>query len=50
MLCKYLLTPLLEKGEKDVFLFDDSHWSVKAAEVVGTELSRRVKMVVDLKK
>ena len=43
LLCKYLLTPLIEKGEKDVFLFDDSHWSIKAAEIVGKELSKRVK-------
>lgn len=43
LLCKYLLTPLIEKGEKDVFLFDDSHWSIKAAEIVGKELSNRVK-------
>ena len=42
LLCKYLLQPLIEKGEKDVFLFDDSHWSNKAAEVVGNELARRV--------
>ena len=43
LLCKYLLTPLIERGEKDVFLFDDSHWSIKAAEIVGKELSKRVK-------
>lgn len=43
LLCKDLLTPLIEKGEKDVFLFDDSHWSIKAAEIVGKELSKRVK-------
>lgn len=43
LLCKYLLTPLIEKGEKDVFLFDDSHWSIKASEIVGKELSQRVK-------
>ena len=43
LLCKDLLTPLIEKGEKDVFLFDDSHWSTKAAEIVGKELSKRVK-------
>lgn len=43
LLCKYLLTPFIEKGEKDVFLFDDSHWSIKAAEIVGKELSVRVK-------
>jgi hypothetical protein len=24
-------------------LFDDSHWSIKAAEIVGKELSTRVK-------
>lgn len=43
LLCKYLLTPLIERGEKDVFLFDDSHWSIKAAEIVGKELSKRIK-------
>jgi hypothetical protein len=46
MLCKYLLTPLIEKGEKDVFLFDDSHWSIKASEIVGKELSQRVKLLM----
>ena len=47
LLCKYLLTPLIEKGEKDVFLFDDSHWSIKASEIVGKELSQRVKTLMD---
>ena len=47
LLCKYLLTPLIEKGEKDVFLFDDSHWSIKAAEIVGRELSIRVKKLMN---
>jgi hypothetical protein len=46
LLCKYLLTPLIEKGEKDVFLFDDSHWSIKASEIVGNELSQRVKTLM----
>ena len=46
LLCKYLLTPLIEKGEKDVFLFDDSHWSIKASEIVGKELSQRVKTLM----
>lgn len=50
LMCKDLLTPLLEKGEKDVFLFDDSHWSYKAADIVGQELSKRVKMVLDSEK
>ena len=47
LLCKYLLTPLIEKGEKDVFLFDDSHWSIKAAEIIGRELSIRVKKLMN---
>ena len=47
MLCKYTLHPLLERGEKDVFLFDNSHWSYKGSEAVGKELSRRVKMLMD---
>ena len=42
MLCKYCLQPLVEKGEKDVFLFDNTHWSYKGSEAVGKELSRRV--------
>ena len=45
MLCKYCLKPLIDKGEKDVFLFDNSHWSYKASKVVGIELSRRVKEI-----
>ena len=49
MLCKYYLKPMLEKGEKDVFLFDDSHWSYKSAKVVGEELGRRVKELMRLR-
>ena len=46
MLCKFTLQPLLENGEKDVFLFDNSHWSYKASEAVGKELCRRVKQII----
>jgi hypothetical protein len=47
MLCKYCLQPLLEKGEKDVFLFDNTHWSYKGSEAVGKELSRRVNLLMN---
>lgn len=47
MLCKFTLKPLLEHGEKDVFLFDNSHWSYKGSEAVGKELSRRVRLIMD---
>lgn len=45
MLCKYILQPLLERGEKDVFLFNNSHWSYKGSQAVGKELARRVKLI-----
>ena len=47
MLCKYCLQPLLEKGEKDVFLFDNTHWSYKGSEAVGKELCRRVNLIIN---
>jgi hypothetical protein len=47
MLCKYCLLPLLEKGEKDVFLFDNTHWSYKGSEAVGKELCRRVNLIIN---
>ena len=47
MLCKYTLLPLLESGEKDVFLFDNSHWSYKGSQAVGIELSKRVKQMME---
>jgi hypothetical protein len=46
MLCKYCLQPLLDKGEKDVFLFDNTHWSYKGSEAVGKELCRRVNLLM----
>ena len=47
MLSKFYLKPLIDNGEKDIFLFDNSHWSYKASEVVGKELSRRVKLITN---
>lgn len=46
-LSKFCLQPLIEKGEKDIFLFDNSHWSYKASEAVGKELSGRIKALMD---
>ena len=43
LLCKYCLMPLIDKGEKDVFLYTNTHWTYKASEMVGIELSKRVK-------
>lgn len=46
-LTKYCLTPLTDQGEKDVFIFTNTHWSYKAAEAVGIELSKRVKLLTN---
>jgi len=43
LLCKYLLEPMVERGEKDVFLFNDTHWSYKAAEVVADGIYRKIR-------
>ena len=43
----HTLQPLLEKGQKDVFLFDNTHWSYKGSEAVGKELSRRVNLLMN---
>ena len=33
------LLPLIERGEKDVFMFNDSHWSYKASSLIAHELA-----------
>lgn len=38
ILTKKYLYPLVERGEKDVFMFNDTHWSYKASEVVANAL------------
>lgn len=37
------LRPLVDSGEKDIFLFNDTHWSYKAASAVADEISRRLR-------
>ena len=50
LLSKYYLTPLIEKGEKDVFMFNDTHWSYKASKVVADELYNRIEFFRSNKK
>lgn len=42
LLSKHYITPLVEKGEKDVFMFNDTHWSYKASKIVADELYNRI--------
>ena len=37
---KNILLPYLKNGEKDIYRVNDTHWSVKAAEIVGNHLGR----------
>lgn len=36
---KKILQPLLEKGEKDIFYADDTHWSYKANDIIAQQLA-----------
>ncbi|MBR2776831.1 MAG: hypothetical protein IKD75_06965 [Prevotella sp.] len=42
LMSKRSLLPLIESGEKDVFMFNDSHWSYKASSIIARELIDRV--------
>lgn len=42
LITKKYLVPLVESGEKDVFMFNDTHWSYKASEVVANEIYCRI--------
>ena len=41
-LAKPYLMPLVEQGEKDVFLFNDTHWTYKASQVIAEALYDRI--------
>ena len=42
VLAKDYLQPLVDSGEKDVYLYNDTHWSYKAASVVADEVYDRI--------
>lgn len=39
---KELLTPHLDNGEQDIYLCNDTHWSIKGAKYVAEELKNRI--------
>lgn len=43
ILAKPYLREMLAKGEKDVFLANDTHWSYKAADVMGKVLAQKIR-------
>ena len=42
LLTKHILLPMVDKGEQDVFRFNDTHWSYKASEVLADSLYQRI--------
>lgn len=42
LITRDFLKPLVDSGEKDIFLFNDTHWSYKAASAVADEICRRL--------
>lgn len=43
LLTKKYLVPLVKRVEKDVFMFNDTHWSYKASEAVSNEIYSIIK-------
>ena len=42
VLLKESIEPLVDKGEKDVYLFNDTHWSFKAQQAAAEQIYRRL--------
>lgn len=47
VLAKDLLQPMVDRGEQDVYLYNDTHWSYKAARVIADELFSRIQSLKD---
>ena len=43
LLSKQYLAPFIEQGEKDIYKFNDTHWSYKSSRIIATELAKRIK-------
>lgn len=42
----HLIKPLIAKGEKDMTLVNDTHWSLKSAKITGERLGEMIKSVL----
>lgn len=42
LIAKNYLLPLVDEGEKDIFMFHDTHWSYKASRVIADEIFLRI--------
>lgn len=42
LLTKQCLLPFIDQGEKDIYMFNDTHWSYKASKIIADELYQRI--------
>ena len=42
LLTKRCLLPFIDKEEKDIYMFNDTHWSYKASKIIADELYQRI--------
>ncbi len=47
VIAKDVLQPMVDRGEQDVYLYNDTHWSYKAAQVVADEVYERLQSLKD---
>lgn len=45
VLAKDVLQPMVDQGEQDVYLYNDTHWSYKAASVVADQVYERLQQL-----
>ena len=47
VIAKDVLQPMVDRGEQDVYLYNDTHWSYKAASVVADQVYERLQNLKD---
>ena len=40
---KQVLSPYIEQGVKDVYLFNDTHWSPASSQLISAEIIKKLK-------
>ena len=43
VIAKHVLLPLVEQGVKDVYLFNDTHWSPSSSRIIASEIIKKLK-------
>ena len=47
VIAKDVLQPMVDRGEQDIYLYNDTHWSYKAASVVADQVYERLQNLKD---